>query len=112
MKFTCDICQQTQKDGFTKIKCAGIEHVEECRQPEKNRVPKLDRRNIPLWNLFAFHIAPGLANGMGGYSYQAIEFIFNLHVDPDIRGEAMDRILIIIHEHRAAAEAKRDHAKP
>lgn len=54
-----------------------------------------------------FHIAPGLSNGMGGYNYHAIEFIFNLHVDPDVRGEAMDRLLVIIHEHAKVMEQKR-----
>ncbi len=44
---------------------------------------------------------------MGGYNYHAIEFIFNLHVDPDVRGEAMDRLLVIIHEHAKVMEQKR-----
>ena len=48
----CRRCRTQQKDGFlNEVKCAGIEHVEECARTT-DKVPKRSEENRRFWLLF------------------------------------------------------------
>jgi hypothetical protein len=102
---TCEFCRKTQAEGWTDVTCEGIQYVDECPRPV-DRVPKLSLGNIPLWELFGT-MAPFLQNGMGGYNSHAVEQSLNLYVDPDVRPEAMDRILALIEAHKEVMDQRR-----
>jgi len=90
---TCEFCRRLQKDGFEKVKCEGIEKVDEC---ETGKVTKLHPGNRPFWWLFQ-RILPGLFGAYGAVNYSAIDSIFSLYgIDPGQRPVLHDNCLICI----------------
>lgn len=75
---TCGICRRSQKDGFKKIKCDGIESVEKCPGGD---IPKLSRENKKAWWLLN-RMLPGFYSAQGGFDYSVISLVFNLYNVP------------------------------
>jgi len=72
---TCELCRRSQRDGFRKVKCDGIDTVDKCPTGE---VVRLARENEYFNNVIWPRVSPGLSNGFGGVNYDAIQFVFNL----------------------------------
>jgi hypothetical protein len=68
-RMECSICRRSQKDGFRRIRCEGIETVDECPTKE---MPKLRGEIKPFWAFFET-VLPGLFDGMGGMQYSTIQ---------------------------------------
>ena len=68
----CSICRRSQKDGFRKFKCEGIDYVDECRTKE---VPKLHKENMRIWNFLLSYIGI-LFDGFGGFNVQGLKVVF------------------------------------
>ena len=76
---TCALCRRSQEDGFRKIRCKGIDHVDECPTGE---VPKLLPGNRRFWEICRAAL-PGLFDGFGGVNYLAISYIMDLYGVPE-----------------------------
>ena len=97
----CGICRRSQKDGFRKFKCEGIDYVDECRTKE---VPKLSRENEPLCDFLLRYIGV-LFDGFGGFNVQGLQALFDIYGIPEgQRPVVLDgavRIVGVIRELRA-----------
>lgn len=89
--YNCTLCRNSQKDGFTDVKCQGIEHVEIC---PVGKVPKLNDENREFQKIFE-DIEPGMHNGMGGFDYFAIDMVLRRY-DSAARDVIFAKCLVMI----------------
>lgn len=103
-KWTCDLCRNAQRDGFRQFHCLGIDHVAECRTGD---IPKLTRRN-GYFKAFLDRVLPGLYDGFGGISYQAIHLVMDdYRISRGVRPVMLDKVLIVVEAIRENREKER-----
>lgn len=89
---SCGFCRQTQADGFRK-ECPGLDYVDACPTGE---VPKLSPVNREFVALFV-RMLPGLSSSTGGYDYNAIKVVMDIHGVPVMaRPEILDKVISVI----------------
>lgn len=94
----CEVCiDYYQAEGLTKIKCPGIQFVDECPGSPNGKVPKLSPDNYKFTRWFFEKIFPYMQNGMGGFSSGAIERAFNtFEISKEIRPYLYDSCTIMV----------------
>ena len=96
------MCIRSQRDGFQKFTCPGIEKAGTCRT---GHVPDpLTRENRRVFGFYT-KVQAFLFNGMGGADLSAVSAAFDIHrVPPGQRPVIMDRLSIIIQSIRENRE--------
>lgn len=99
------MCIRSQRDGFRKFNCPGIEQVKTCRTGD---VPSpLTRENQRVFSFYT-KVQAFLFNGMGGADLSAVSAAFDIHqVPPGQRPVVMDRLSIIIQSIRENKEKEK-----
>lgn len=72
---TCSTCSKAQKDGFSKIKCSGIDFVDKC---QRGIIPKLHHDNAQFWDFF-HHFLIGLIPEEGAYNLSVLKDIADVY---------------------------------
>jgi hypothetical protein len=98
----CSICRRSQRDGFRKLQCDGIEERDECPTRE---IPKLLKENHSFM-LFFMEVLPVLFDGFGAIRIEALMTFFKIYNVP--QGERR----VIWRKSLAVIQAIRETRKP